>query len=203
LEFSLTLRYYEAVKKSSEISTAERDTFARDVMVYLDHLYRVAWHLARDEQEAQDLTQEAFSRALASYDQFRPGTNMKAWVTKILQNLFFDRYQQRKRWVSTDDPAMEATNLLTEPAAQITGLESHILSAELSAKITDVLRKIPPEFRVPIVLVDMGDFSYAEAAEMLSCPVGTIRSRLSRGRKLIRSYLSNYLSFDERRAKNK
>jgi RNA polymerase sigma-70 factor, ECF subfamily len=203
LEFSPPLRYYAAVKRPSEGGGARRETFAREVMVYLDHLYRVALHLARDEEEAQDLTQETFARALASYDQFRPGTNMKAWLTKILQNFFFDRYQQRKRWVSTDDPAGEGANLRKEPAAQNSGLESHVLSAELSAEITDVLKKIPPEFRVPIVLVDMGDFSYAEAAEMLSCPVGTIRSRLSRGRKLMRSYLGDYLGFEQPRAKNK
>jgi RNA polymerase sigma-70 factor (ECF subfamily) len=180
---------------------AARHQFLYDAVAHLDHLYRLALHLARNEEEAQDLTQETIARALACYDQFRPGTNMKAWLTKILQNLFFDRYQQKKRWVSTDDPMVEATDLLTEPAVQNIGLESHVLSVELSAKITDVLRKLPPEFRVPIVLVDMGDFSYAEVAEMLSCPVGTIRSRLSRGRKLMRSYLSNYV--DERRAKNK
>jgi RNA polymerase sigma-70 factor (ECF subfamily) len=191
------------VKKRSEGDDARREKFAGEVMVYLDHLYRVAFHLARDEEEAQDLTQETFARALASYDQFRPGTNMKAWVTKILQNLFFDRYQQRKRWISADDPSIAGAILLKEPAAQNTGLETHVLSAELSAEITDVLRKLPPEFRVPIVLIDMGDFSYAEAAELLSCPVGTIRSRLSRGRKLMRSYLSNYLGFEQLRAKTK
>jgi RNA polymerase sigma-70 factor (ECF subfamily) len=74
----------------SEGGGARRETFAQEVMVYLDHLYRVALHLARDEEEAQDLTQETFA-ALASYDQFRPGTNMKAWLTKILQNFLFDR----------------------------------------------------------------------------------------------------------------
>lgn len=203
LEFSPSVRYYAAVKKDSQGGGAAQDSFALEVMVYLDHLYRIALHLARDEEEAQDLTQETFARALASYKQFRPGTNMKAWVTKILQNFYFDRYQQGKRWVSTADPVFEAAKELNETAAANPGMESYILSAELSGKITEVLRKIPPEFRIPIVLIDMGDFSYAEVAEMLSCPIGTIRSRLSRGRKLMRLYLSNYLGLEQYQDKNK
>jgi len=83
---------------------ADRETFAREAIVHLDHLYRVAFHLAKDQDHAQDLVQETFVRALAAHDQFNPGTNMKAWLTKILYNFFFDYYHQSKRWISTEGP---------------------------------------------------------------------------------------------------
>lgn len=165
-------------------------------MLHLDHLYRVAIHLAKESDEAGDLVQETYARALGSYEQFTPGTNMKAWLTRILYNFFFDRYHEKKRWVSADakEPGdEEAADYWAKVAAEEPGPESHILHKELNTKITEALRKIPEEFRAPILLVDMGDFSYAEAAAILSCPVGTIRSRLSRARRLLHKQLKGYI----------
>ena len=181
-----------------ESEGAKRDAFAREAMVHLDHLYRVAFHLAKDEDHAQEMVQETFVRALAAQHQFNPGTNMKAWLTKILHNLFFDRYQQSKRWISTDDPAGQESVDWQHRPAENPGPESQVLHKELSANITAVLKRIPEEFRAPILLVDMGDFSYAEAAEILSCPIGTIRSRLSRGRKLAHQYLAAYVGLKQK-----
>ena len=178
--------------------SAERDAFAREAVVHLDHLYRVGLHLAKHQDEAQELVQETFVRALAACDQFNPGTNMKAWLTKILHNLFFDRYHQRKRWISIDDPAHEEPDYWKGLTAENPGPESHVLARELHAQISDVLRRLPGEFRAPIVLVDMGDLTYEEAAEILSCPIGTIRSRLSRGRKLLQEYLKPYVGSQEK-----
>jgi RNA polymerase sigma-70 factor, ECF subfamily len=177
---------------------AERDAFAREAMVHLDHLYRIAFHLAKDEDHAQELVQETFVRALAARHQFNPGTNMKAWLTKILQNLFFDRYQQSKRWISTDNPTAPESDYWKHKPAENPGPESQVLRKELSTNITEALKRIPEEFRAPILLVDMGDFSYAEAAEILSCPIGTIRSRLSRGRKLVHQYLAAYVGLEQK-----
>lgn len=165
-------------------------------MNHLDHLYRVAFHLVKGRDEAQDLVQETYARALGSYEQFTPGSNMKAWLTRILYNFFFDHYHQKKRWVSVEDePVAEGnkSDYWEKVPTENPGPESRMLSKELNSKITDALRKIPEEFCVPIVLVDMGDFSYVEAAEILSCPVGTVRSRLSRGRRLLHKYLREYV----------
>lgn len=121
---------------------------------------------------------------------------MKAWLSRILYNFFYDRYHQKKKWVSVEDEAMgegKKADYWEKVPAENSGPESHILLKELNIKITDALRKIPEEFCVPIVLVDMGDFSYAEAAEILSCPVGTVRSRLSRGRRLLHKHLKGYV----------
>jgi len=173
-------------------------------MGYLDHLYRVAIHLAKEPHEADDLVQETYARALGSYQQFAPGSNLKAWLTRILYNFFFDNYHQKRRWVSVDDSftAKNESDYWEKVPAENPGPESHLLRKELSATISDALRKIPEEFRLPITLVDMGDFSYAEAAEILSCPVGTVRSRLSRGRRMLNNRLKAYVDRrEEGRAK--
>lgn len=177
------------------------ESFAHEAIVHLDHLYRVAYHLVRKGDEAQDLVQETYVKALASHAQFTPGTNMKAWLTRILHNLFFDHYHQKKRWVFVEDQSGRGGEDLdnwAQPGRENPGPESEVLNRELSLKIAEALRKIPEEFRVPIILVDMGDFAYAEAAEILSCPVGTVRSRLSRGRRLLRRYLRGYVGPTER-----
>ena len=165
-------------------------------MLHLDHLYRVAIHLAKKSDEAGDLVQETYARALDSYRQFTPGTNMKAWLTRILYNFFFDRYHEKKRWVSAGDKnplEEEGVDYWASVADDDPGPESHILRKELNTKIAEALRRIPEEFRAAVLLVDMGDFSYAEAAEILSCPVGTIRSRLSRARRLLHKQLKGYI----------
>jgi RNA polymerase sigma-70 factor (ECF subfamily) len=182
----------------------EKEKFSREAVAYLDHVYRVARYLAEDPDEAQDLVQETYVRALGSYEQFTRGSNMKAWLTRILYNFFFDHYRQKKRWVSVDDSSKVEEYVSDDwKAAENPGPEGHLLASELTTKITDALRKIPEEFRLPILMVDMGDFSYAEAAEILACPVGTIRSRLSRGRWLLYSQLKGYVGVQNKRREKK
>lgn len=173
-----------------------RERFSSEILIYLDHLYRVAFHLVRNEDEAQDCVQEACARALGAYSQFTPGSNLKAWLTRILCNFFFDSYTRNKRMVAAEDLAegsRGSKDYWETVRADSPGPEKQFLQQELGAKISSALRKIPEEFRAPIVLVDMGEFSYAEAAEILSCPVGTVRSRLSRGRRLLQKQLSGYV----------
>jgi RNA polymerase sigma-70 factor (ECF subfamily) len=174
----------------------KREGFAREAMTHIDHLYRVALHLAKEQSQAQDLVQETYVRALGAQEQFTPGTNLKAWLTRILYNFFFDHYQQTRKWVSVEQPNTveeEGPDFWERIASASPGPESSFLEKEMRTKISEALAKIPETFRTPILLVDMGDFSYAEAAEILSCPVGTVRSRLSRGRKLMHKLLRGYL----------
>ena len=173
---------------------AKRDAVANEAMAYLDHLYRVAFFLAKNNSDAEDLVQETFARALAANEQFEPATNMKAWLTTILRNFFFDHYRQKQRWVSAEELPEPQSDYWEGLAAENPGPERTILTRELDDQITAVLKKIPEEFRTPIVLVDVGAFSYEEAAVILSCPIGTVRSRLSRGRKLMRKYLRGYVA---------
>lgn len=179
----------------------EREKFAREAMTHLDHLYHVAVHLAKEPDQAHDLVQETYARALGSYEQFVAGTHLKAWLTKILHNLFFDRYREAKRWVSVEEDKAgkdEEGDYWQRIPAENPGPESNVLRGELSDKISDAIKKLPEEFRTLIVLVDMEDFSYAEAAEILSCPLGTVRSRLSRGRELLHRYLKDYVGAKEK-----
>ena len=173
-----------------------RQRLANEALQYLDQLYRVALYLARDPHDAQDLVQEAYVRALDAFEQFRPGTNLKAWLSRILYNHFLDSRQRGKRWIKLDGGGAEGeegADFFTALPAPGPGPEDQMLNKELAQKIDDALGKIPEEFRGPIVLVDMGELSYAEAAEVLSCPVGTVRSRLSRGRKYLHQQLKDYI----------
>ena len=129
-------------------------------MIHLDHLYRVAFHLAQDPVDAEDLVQETFVRALAAHEQFDPGTNMKAWLTKILHNFFVDHYRQRKRWISAEavtHPESEHWQRLPDLNP---GPDSNVLRKELDDQITQALKKIPEEFRAPMPTV-LRDGPYA------------------------------------------
>jgi RNA polymerase sigma-70 factor (ECF subfamily) len=195
LDTTYTLRYNGRAVSESKARNQEREPFASEVLKHLDHLYRVAFHLVRNPDEAEDCVQETCARALSAHGQFTPGSNMKAWLTKILYNLFFDSYARNKRTVAADDlfQGIESGDFWETHAADNPGPEKQFLQQELGAKIAAALKQIPAEFRAPIVLVDMSDFSYADAAEVLSCPIGTVRSRLSRGRRLLQKQLSGYL----------
>ncbi|MGH7927827.1 MAG: sigma-70 family RNA polymerase sigma factor [Candidatus Binatia bacterium] len=179
-----------------KIHDNDANPFASEIMTYLDHLYRVAYYLVKNTHEAQDCVQETCLRALGSRSQYEPGTNMKAWLTRILYNLFYDAYARKRQVVSVEDlggVGDEKDDFWERLPTGNPGPESVVMEKELEAKIGAALRRIPEEFRAAIVLVDMGDFSYAEAGEILSCPIGTVRSRLSRGRKLLQKELSPYV----------
>jgi len=196
LDTTYALYYNGPAVSRSNARQPGRERFSSEIMIYLDHLYRVAFHLVRNDDAAQDCVQETCARALGAYSQFTPGTNLKAWLTRILYNFFFDSYARNKRMVAAEDlgeGAEAAQDYWETVTAEGSGPEKQFLQQELGAKIGAALRKIPEEFRAAIVLVDMGDFSYAEAAEILSCPVGTVRSRLSRGRRLLQKQLSGYV----------
>ena len=168
--------------------------FKEEAVSYLDHLYRVAFHLTREKADAEDLVQETYLRAVSHYDQFAPGTNLKGWLTKILYNLFVNRYHQDKRIISLDQTSAEAeTAWVDSLQGSEAGPETEVLRTELQGKVTEALSALPEEFRTPVVLVDIGGFSYAEVAEILSCPVGTVRSRLFRARAILAGKLRTYV----------
>lgn len=170
-----------------------RQALAHEAMNHLDHLYRVAAHLTKHRDQAQDLVQETYARAIAAHEQFVPGTNLKAWLTRILYNFFVDHYQHNKRWVSVENPIDKETHDWSGMPAANPEPYQQVLRKELGSQISAGLAALPEEFRTPLVLVDMEDYSYEEAAGIMSCPVGTIRSRLSRGRRLMARHLKAYV----------
>jgi len=195
LDSTYSLGYTGWAVSAADSRNPARDPFATEILTHLDHLYRVAIHLVRDVDEAKDCVQETCTRALSSQGQFVPGSNMKAWLTRILYNFFYDSYARNKRTVAADDlvDGTDGADFWEAHGGDGPGPEVQVLDRELEAKIGIALKGIPEEFRAPILLVDMGDLTYAEAAEILSCPIGTVRSRLSRGRRLLQKQLSSYL----------
>ncbi len=162
--------------------------FEEMVTSHLDPLYRTALRLTGRPHDAEDLVQETYLRAWRSLHTYRPGTNPKAWLFRILQNAHIDRYRAATRTVQTVDE-MEGQ----DPAFVVHETpESVVLSGVMDAEIKQALMALPEVFRSCLILADLEGFSYQEIADILSIPRGTVMSRLFRGRRAMRRALANY-----------
>lgn len=170
--------------------------FERVALPHLSDLYKVAFYFTKNEAEAEDLVQETYLRAFRFFDKFEPGTNCKAWLLTILRNLFINRYRQKRRepemvdWEKIDQ-AYEAMAAAQEKV-QRGNPESIFLSRLMGHEVQQALKKLPEEFRMGIVLVDIGELNYEEAGKVMDCPIGTVRSRVSRGRRLLQIVLKDH-----------
>ena len=170
------------------------DTFERDALSYLDALYRTALRMTRSEEEAEDLVQETYIRAFRFQEQFEAGTNLKAWLFRILTNTFinqFRRKQARPQTTELDDVDESALyrHMTGASAASIAAQpETVVLDQIVDSEVTEALEELPEKFRT-VVLLDVEGFSYKEMAEMLHIPIGTVMSRLHRGRKFLQKRL--------------
>ena len=172
--------------------------FKEEAASYIDQLYRVAYHLTKQKDDADDLVQETYLKAINNYAQFESGTNLKAWLTTILYNLFVNRYRRDKKTVSFDRPATDTeTSWLDSMESSNPGPEAEFLQTELKDKLKEALDSLSEESATPIVLVDIGGFSYAEVAEIISCPIGTVRSRLFRARAVLAGKLREYVRHEK------
>ncbi|OGK83847.1 MAG: hypothetical protein A2050_02915 [Candidatus Rokubacteria bacterium GWA2_73_35] len=169
--------------------------FEEVALVHLDALYRSALRLTRNRAEAEDVVQDTCLRAFRSFHRFNPGTNCRAWLFTILRNTFLNRVRGAGRELYEGD-AGSAWDALVERASDRAGggatPEEQFLETALHGDVDRALRALPLAFREPIVLVDLEGLSYREAAEVLGCPVGTVMSRLSRGRRLLRRALGDF-----------
>ncbi len=177
-----------------EIATEARDRvrFEEEALELADQVYRVARRLVRTKEEAEDLMQETYARAFRSWRSFTPGTNLRAWLLRILTNLNIDRGRRQQR--TPDMQPMEEGdyflyNRLEEATPESTD-EERVIERLSQDDIVSALSSVPHDFRDAIVLVDIGDFSYQEAAQILDVPVGTIMSRLHRGRRILKQQLA-------------
>jgi RNA polymerase sigma-70 factor (ECF subfamily) len=166
--------------------------FEEDALALSDQVYRVARHLVGSREEAEDLMQETYARAFRSWQSFQPGTNLRAWLLRILTNLNIDRGRRLQR--TPDTQPLEAhdyflVDKLEEAGGPIS--EEERVDQRLSQdNIVEALAAVPHDFRDVIVLVDIGDFSYADAAQILDIPIGTVMSRLHRGRRILKGQLA-------------
>lgn len=167
----------------------KRREFERAALEHLDALYGVALRLARDEQNAQDLVQDTYVRALRYYDRFQWGTNIRAWLLRILTNTFINRYRQAQRERQLTDgvqaePAQEAL-LSSQSIWQLRDPENHVMGGLLREELNKAVDELPAEFKMTIILADVYGFSYREIAEIIDRPIGTVMSRLHRARKAL------------------
>ena len=183
-----------------QIATEARDRvrFEEDALALSDQVYRVARHLVGSREEAEDLMQETYARAFRSWRSFTPGTNLRAWLLRILTNLNIDRGRKQQRTPDTQ-PLEEGDyflyNKLEEANPSGTDEEGVIERLSQDDAVT-ALSAVPHDFRDVIMLVDIGDFSYNEAAQILDIPVGTVMSRLHRGRRILKRELAEHAVAD-------
>jgi len=173
-----------------------KDEFERVALAHLSGLYRAAFYLTKNEAEAEDLVQETYLRAFRFFNNFEPGTNCKVWLLTILRNLFINRYRQKTRAPETLDwekvKHSDQSSLGQNEKSYTGNPESLVSSKDMVHKIGTVLKELPEEFRVAIILVDIGELTYEEAGEVMGCPIGTVRSRVSRGRRILQVALMSY-----------
>lgn len=177
-------------------SEARRAEFETTTLPHLDALYNTARRLTHGGDGAADLVQETFLRAYRTFDNFTPGTNSRSWLLTIMYSVFINLYHKERRrpaTVSIDDLEerfqrfLEAPDDTGEAAATV-----DVQGIRMNPEVDRALRELPEEFRAPILFVDLEGLSYDEAAAVLGCPVGTIRSRLYRGRRLLFAALQSY-----------
>ncbi len=171
----------------ASLSEDEKDRFSRALLQHLDALYSFAWWLTHHREEIEDLVQETCLHALRSAHQFEPGTNLKAWLFSILKHEWMRRHHLAKREVLSDTFSDDS-----QREGQEWTIELDVIRAALQKDLDEALRALPEEYRSAVLLFDLYGFSLKETAGILAVPDGTVKSRLSRGRQLLRGQLQAY-----------
>ena len=170
-----------------------KSDFEREAMPHMSALYAAALRMTRNERDAEDMVQDAMLRAYRFFDTFEAGTNCKAWLFRILTNVFCNRYRERER---EHEILNEAESCDANVEQFISGAardtESALLGRMISGDVERALAAVPQDFRMAVILADLEDFSYKEIAEIMDCPAGTVMSRLYRGRKILQGLLHGY-----------
>jgi RNA polymerase sigma-70 factor, ECF subfamily len=172
----------------------DRVRFEEEALELSDQVYRVARRLTGSREEAEDLVQDTYARAFRAWHQYQPGTNLRAWLLRILTNLNIDRGRRSQRTPDLQ-PLEEGDyflyNKLESTMSDENPDEERVIERLSQNSVVEALAEVPHDFRDVIVLVDIGEFSYADAAQILDIPVGTVMSRLHRGRRILKTRLAD------------
>jgi RNA polymerase sigma-70 factor (ECF subfamily) len=170
--------------------------FEQVAIPHLSYVYAAAFYLTKDEYEAEDLVQETYLRAYRFFHRFELGTNCRAWLLSIQRHLFINRYRQTKKqpefldWDKVDQDYK--LFVLSQENTEKCNPENALCSDVMGPEVEKALKGLPEEFRTAIVLVDIDELTYEEAAQIMECPIGTVRSRLCRGRRMLQLALRDY-----------
>jgi RNA polymerase sigma-70 factor (ECF subfamily) len=170
--------------------------FKAATMPFMDALYNTAYRMTRNAQDAEDLVQETYFKAYRYYDKFQEGTNLKAWLFRIMKNTFINNYRKNQRVPPQSDFAdLEGgleSRVRDDAAGRIKNPEEEFLTNIVDEQVQEAMDSLPTDYRMAVVLADLENFSYKEIAEILEVPVGTVMSRLYRGRKLLEEAMLQY-----------
>lgn len=186
----------EVVDVSTESADQRRLRFERDAMQYVDQLYSAAMRMARNPSDAEDLVQEAYTKAFSAFHQYKPGTNLKAWLYRILTNTYINLYRKRQREpLQSNSDTIEDWQLARAESHTSSGLrsaEAEALDHLPDSDVKRALQDIPEEFRLAVYFADVEGFAYKEISDIMNTPIGTVMSRLHRGRRMLRDMLAEY-----------